>query len=494
MLILIGLVIEGSIQVRSVHGAPNQWIVKYATSVKTPSDFLQEEGEFSFTVPADSPYATSTAFKSTATGKVIYNLKTVYPPIEDAYQCTGKYNSQYTSSVSVSVIYNLSAQGIDSTPILHLYGISGTEPESVFYTWNCVTDDGSRTWQIKDIKADLPIVSLCRASNVIEIPLKDGSTFKEDYPDGYKCEVTIYGTANQKPVANAGPDQEVNAENVVTLDGSGSSDPDGDPITYSWRQIGGPTVQLSNPQSPNPTFTAPSPAPSETDGITTIRPASFIMNKGITFVSAESEVIKLIFQLTVNDGILSSLPSNVVITAVPTCTDPKKSKTDISLLPVKTLPFRAKDLRQADSETNKMFIIDGTKAKGKTTPTIDPIVTERNGKILCAYVKVEISTVVPNWTNLGDDPTNNCKSVLDEWKRVKGIIDVHEEKHRADLQKQVFLKEAHKSYLNMPATQTGAITAGLLNQAKISQDKLHGGIGHSVSINIDKMCDFEIPQ
>ena len=54
--------------------------------------------------------------------------------------------------------------------------------------------------------------------------------------------------------------------------------------------------------------------------------------------------------------------------------------------------------------------------------------------------------------------------------------------------------EAHQSYLNKPVTQIDAITAGLLKQAKTSQDRLHEGIGHHVGINIDKMCDFEIPQ
>ena len=47
------------------------------------------------------------------------------------------------------------------------------------------------------------------------------------------------------------------------------------------------------------------------------------------------------------------------------CTNPTKSKTDISLSDVKTRPFRGKNLRQADSETNKIFVIDGKAAKGE---------------------------------------------------------------------------------------------------------------------------------
>ncbi len=55
------------------------------------------------------------------------------------------------------------------------------------------------------------------------------------------------------PVADAGEDQEVDPT-VVTLDGSGSFDPNGDPLTYAWRQVEGTSVELSDDSLPTPGF------------------------------------------------------------------------------------------------------------------------------------------------------------------------------------------------------------------------------------------------
>ncbi|MEF3193361.1 MAG: hypothetical protein K6346_03995, partial [Halothiobacillaceae bacterium] len=61
-------------------------------------------------------------------------------------------------------------------------------------------------------------------------------------------------------VASAGPAQTVEPNTSVTLDASGTTDPDntGRPIYYQWRQVSGPTVVLGNANTPQASFVAPS--------------------------------------------------------------------------------------------------------------------------------------------------------------------------------------------------------------------------------------------
>ena len=63
---------------------------------------------------------------------------------------------------------------------------------------------------------------------------------------------------NHAPTANAGDDIDAQSGSVVTLDGSLSTDPDNDTISYSWTQVSGTQVQLANPTSVKPSFTASS--------------------------------------------------------------------------------------------------------------------------------------------------------------------------------------------------------------------------------------------
>ena len=89
---------------------------------------------------------------------------------------------------------------------------------------------------------------------------------------------------NTAPVADAGSDQTVSVGNTATLNAGGSSDPDGDPLTFSWtlEKPAGSQATLSDPLAVCPQFT----------------------------VDLAGEYV---CELTVNDGLVDSAPDQVTI-------------------------------------------------------------------------------------------------------------------------------------------------------------------------------------
>ena len=89
-------------------------------------------------------------------------------------------------------------------------------------------------------------------SYVAQLIVNDGTV--DSLPDSL-----LITTPNVAPVANAGPDQLSLTPGSITLDGRGSSDANGDPITYAWTFVSKPagsTATLINSASASPTFEA----------------------------------------------------------------------------------------------------------------------------------------------------------------------------------------------------------------------------------------------
>lgn len=131
-----------------------------------------------------------------------------------------------------------------------------------------------------------PEVSAAAGSEILsfELTVSDG----KGGVDTDLVQVTV-NHVNQAPTANAGADQSVAEGATVNMDGSASSDPDGDVLSYVWTQVGTPSVTLTGATTASPSFTAPA-------------------------VDAVTGSITLTFNLVVSDGSFDSAVDPVQIT------------------------------------------------------------------------------------------------------------------------------------------------------------------------------------
>jgi hypothetical protein len=182
--------------------------------------------------------------------------------------------------------------------------VADAGPDHTAFVGDEVTLDGSGS---SDVDGDL----LTFAWSLTTVPVGSGATLSDssavapsfviDLPGTYVAQLIVddgmvasppdtaaITTLNSPPVADAGPDQSVFVGNVVVLDGSGSSDVDGDPLTFSWSLTtvpAGSGAALSDGSVVMPTFAVDLPG---------------------TYVA----------QLMVNDGTADSSPDTVAITTL----------------------------------------------------------------------------------------------------------------------------------------------------------------------------------
>ena len=131
---------------------------------------------------------------------------------------------------------------------------SDVDGDPLTYAWALINIPDDSNAVLSDPTAVQPsFVADLAGDYVVQLIVSDGT-------EDSASDSVVVTTANSRPVADAGPDQMVAIDdNTVNLDGSGSIDVDGDPLTYAWAFIKTPddsTAVLSDPTVVRPSFKA----------------------------------------------------------------------------------------------------------------------------------------------------------------------------------------------------------------------------------------------
>ena len=181
---------------------------------------------------------------------------------------------------------NQTGVAIGSTVQLNGSGSTDVDGDPLTYKWLLITVPSNSTAQLNNANIVNPTFVADKAGQyVAQLIVNDGTI------DSAASTVTINtATPPGQPTANAGPNQTVVHGTTVTLDGSGSTDPQNLPLTYSWSfnaKPAGSNAVLSGANTANPTFVADLPG-------------------------------QYVAQLIVNNGTNNSQPSTVTITTTNT--------------------------------------------------------------------------------------------------------------------------------------------------------------------------------
>ena len=166
-----------------------------------------------------------------------------------------------------------------------LSGINSSDPngDNLTYSWAVIAAPDSV--EIADSTAvQTYFVAIAAGEYRFRLRVNDGEFTSEN-----EVSILVRAASNLPPIAEAGQDQQVAQGSVIELDGSGSSDPDGDSfeLTYRWSigRVPGGNVTLSDSTAMRPSFIAE-------------RPGEYV------------------FGLSVSDGELTSLQDVVTITVL----------------------------------------------------------------------------------------------------------------------------------------------------------------------------------
>jgi BspA type Leucine rich repeat region (6 copies)/Carboxypeptidase regulatory-like domain/REJ domain/Secretion system C-terminal sorting domain len=142
-------------------------------------------------------------------------------------------------------------QSVNENSLVTLDGSASADPDNdkLNYLWTAPAGITLSSETASNPSFIAPEVSMDTVFT-FELTIYDGSV--NSTADQVKVTVK---QVNKAPIANAGTNQSVNENSLVTLDGSASSDPDRDELSYLWTAPAG--ITLSSETAKNPTFTSP---------------------------------------------------------------------------------------------------------------------------------------------------------------------------------------------------------------------------------------------
>jgi PKD domain-containing protein/K319-like protein len=260
---------------------------------------IQLDGSGSSDINGDPlTYQWTLTAKPSGSGAALLNPTTVHPSL--TLDKPGNYTGQLIvndgtvnsapDTVVISTVNSapVANAGPDQTGVvaqtiqLNGSGSSDVDGDLLTYQWTLTGWPAGSNATVTNPTSVTPTVTLDKPGNYTgQLVVNDGTV--NSAPD-----TVVISTMNSAPVAHAGPDQTHFVGDTAQLDGSGSSDVDGDPLTYEWSLTAvppGSTAALSDPTVVAPTF---------------------VLDRPGTYVA----------QLLVHDGTVNSAPDTVTISTV----------------------------------------------------------------------------------------------------------------------------------------------------------------------------------
>lgn len=220
-----------------------------------------------------------------------------------------------------------------------------------------------------------------------------------------------------KPVASIAKVAAVNEGTVVNLDGSGSSDKDGDKLTYKWVQTniksGTPTVTLAKATTATATFTAPAIA--KTNKVTkpvtltfqlTVSDGTSSVNKSVSVSVKPVNALPVANAGTDKAATYAAAESGVALDGSKTKDDGQIIKYQWSLLTkTSSLPKGAKFKLSNATASAATFTLTGTDQATSLALEFQLLVTDNDNKQAKDTVVVTLMKILPPVANAGADQT-----------------------------------------------------------------------------------------